>query len=200
MTDLKEGTIVEETEEVEVKKTDTSSKENEEIETEEVETMIIDEEDIELKEDDGDVLEVKSEPVRSKRDFVKEVKDLSEAEEEKMEKALECDEVITGKEQVKVVDLLTRFKEYVSGDKFDKKCKEAGKKHGLDGKTIKNKFIRNSLKTIADILNLTISITGDIILGAANFINMIICSITKYTTDALHKIINILTLNCGGAL
>lgn len=188
MKDLKEETI----EEVQP--------ENAQTDEEEMETIIIDEEDVEFKDtDEENVLKV-DEQVKEKRDFVKEVKDLSEAEDEKVEKILNYDQKIIEKEQFKAVDLLTKFKEYVSGEKFDKKCNTAGKKYGIDGKDIKNKFIKNSLRTIADILNLTVSIAGDIINGVTNFINIIISSITNYTSNALHKLINILTLNCGSVM
>lgn len=181
-------------EKVEVEEIKTSSEENEN-----VETIIIDDEDVEFQDsDEEEVLKVTAdEPTTSKRDFVKEVKDLSEAEDEKIEKILEKEEKSSKEEQGKVVDLLTRFKEYISKDKFEKKCDDIGNKYNLNGSSVKNLFVKNTLGTIADILNLSVSIIGDIVLGVSNFINIIICNIATYTSKSLHKVINILTLNCG---
>ena len=96
-------------------------------------------------------------------------------------------------------DLLNKFKNYISGDKLDEKCEEAEKRTGVKKDIIKNAFVKNSLRTIADALNLTISIAGDIIIGAVNFVENIIRNIVNFTTGTLHKVITAVTLNCGTA-
>lgn len=202
MSELQEETLEKVIEVDEVKETKASSEENEDMET-----IIIDEEDVEFQDSDEEkeeeeVLKIDNESSKSKRDFVKEVKDLSEKEYEKVEKILECDdrEPVKSKEQIKVVDLLSKFKDYISGEKFENKCDATSKKYNVSSKVIKNKFVSNALGTIADVLNLTVSIIGDVITGAAKFIDVIICSVMTYTTNTLHKIINILTFNCGSEI
>lgn len=159
--------------------------------------IIIDDEDVQIKDDDEDVVKSESQKKKTKRDFVKEVKELSELEDEKVEEILEKDDRPTKKEQAETINLLTKFKEYISGDKFNKKCNDLGSKHNLNGSNVKNLFIKNTLGTVADILNLTVSIIGDVILGVSNFINIVICNIATYTSNTLHKVINVLTLHCG---
>lgn len=197
---VQEVEIVEE----EVLTSDETVKDEEEIEeVEVVETIIVDDEDVEIKDSTEEEKEVTrfayrpKEREEKKRDFVKEVKELSEEESEKIEKILEDEEKVKKEAQTKTVDLLTKFKEYISGNKFNKKCEEAGDKYNLSSTSIKNLFVKNTLGTIADILNLTVSIVGDIILGVSNFINIIICNIATYTSKTLHKIINIITFHCG---
>ena len=94
-------------------------------------------------------------------------------------------------------DLLNKFKNYISGDKLDEKCEEAEKRTGVKKDIIKNAFVKNGLRTIADALNLTISIAGDVVIGAVKFIENIIFNIVNFTTGTLHKLITAVTLNCG---
>lgn len=99
--------------------------------------------------------------------------------------------------KVSLVEILNNFKKRITDDKFEDKCIEAGKKYSVGGEVVKNKFIKHFLGTIADVLNLTISITGDIIIGAVRFINSIISSVVNFTAGTMHKLINLLTFNCG---
>ena len=94
-------------------------------------------------------------------------------------------------------DLLNKFKNYISGDKLDEKCEEAEKRTGVKKDIIKNAFVKNGLRTIADALNLTISIAGDVVIGAVKFIENIILNIVNFATGTLHKLITAVTLNCG---
>ena len=120
---------------------------------------------------------------------------LSEKEREKIDKS------ITGEEdknaRISAVDMLVKFKNFISSNDFDKQAERVSKKYSITKSAIKNRFINGFLGTIADVLNLTVSITGDVIIGAINFINNIIKSIINFTTATLHKLINLLTLNCG---
>jgi SepF-like predicted cell division protein (DUF552 family) len=95
------------------------------------------------------------------------------------------------------MSLLGKFKEYVGGDKFDKVCADASQRHGVDKSVVKNAFVKNALGTIANALNLTVSIAGDIIKGAVGFIDTIISTVVNFTTSTLHKLVKVLTLNCG---
>lgn len=93
--------------------------------------------------------------------------------------------------------ILNTFKGYITGAKFDKQCETAAKKHGVDKKIVKNKVVAGFLSTIANILGLTITIVGDVIMSAVNFIAFIINKILDFAVDNLLKLINLLTLNCG---
>lgn len=93
--------------------------------------------------------------------------------------------------------ILNTFKGYITGAKFDKQCETAANKHGVDKKIVKNKVVAGFLSTIANILGLTLTITGDIIMSAVNFIAFIINKILDFAVDNLLKLVNLLTLNCG---
>ena len=95
------------------------------------------------------------------------------------------------------VGVLQKFKDYITSDKFDKACEDAGKKYGVKKNIVKSKMISGFLGTIADTLGLTITIAGDIILGAVGFIATIIERIVEFTVDSLLKLVSVLTLNCG---
>lgn len=94
-------------------------------------------------------------------------------------------------------DILEKFKEYITSNKFDKKCEIASEKYGVKKKIVKNKVISGFLGTIANVLGLTITIGGDIIISAINFIAYVINKIILFSIDSLKKIITLLTLNCG---
>lgn len=189
---------------VEIEKVEVKDSVNEKVELpleedETVETIIIDDDDdVKFQDyDEDDIVEIKSQKRNTKKDFVKEVKELSELEDEKVEEILIKDEKSTKKEQAETISLLTKFKEYISKDKFNEKCNDFGKRYNVEASSVKNLFIKNTLGTVADILNLTVSIIGDVILGVSNFINIVICNIATYTSNTLHKVINVLTLHCG---
>lgn len=94
-------------------------------------------------------------------------------------------------------NLLNKFKNYITGAKFDKQCETAANKHGVNKKIVKNKVVGGFLGTIANILGLTLVIAGDIIMSAINFIAFVINKILDFAIDNLLKLINLLTLNCG---
>jgi hypothetical protein len=95
------------------------------------------------------------------------------------------------------MSLLGKFKSYIGSDKFDKVCADAADRNGVDKSVVQNSFIKNVLGTIANALNLTVSIAGDIIKGAVGFIDTIISTAVNFTTSTLHKLVKVLTLNCG---
>lgn len=99
--------------------------------------------------------------------------------------------------QIEAVGLLEKFKEYVTSNKFDKKCETAAKKHGVKKDIVKNKVIAGFLGTIANVLGLSITLIGDVIMSAVNFIGFIINKILEFAVDNLKKLITLLTLNCG---
>ena len=86
---------------------------------------------------------------------------------------------------------------FIQGDDFDGKCQVKAKEYDLDSAIVKNAFIHNALGSIANVLNLTVHITGDILKGAVGFINLIIGNVVGFATSTLHKLITIVTLNCG---
>lgn len=133
-----------------------------------------------------------------KEEKIPEEEELSEEEEELVDEAMgEVQD--TKKEDVKLsaIDMLVKFKNFISSDDFDKKVEKVSRRYSISKSVVKNKFIRGFLGTIADVLNLTIAITGDIIVCAIKFINTIIKNIINFAASTLHKLINLLTLNCG---
>lgn len=94
-------------------------------------------------------------------------------------------------------DLLTKFKEYITSESFEAKCEKSAQKYGKDTSAVKSGFIKNSLGTIANVLNLTINITGNIVKSAVSFIEMAIISIVDFSASVLHKLVSLFTLNCG---
>lgn len=132
----------------------------------------------------------------------KEEVQLTESESVIIEKAL------TEEEEVAIDDmssnlvgsarnLLAGFKDYISSNKFDKKCQEKAEEKGVEKTVIKDSFIRNFLGMIANALNLTINIAGDLIKSCVAFVEKIISTIINFTSEALHKLVTLLTLNCG---
>lgn len=95
------------------------------------------------------------------------------------------------------MSLLGKFKEYIGTDRFDEACQNAADRNGVDKAIIKNAFVKNALGTIANALNLTVHITGEIIKGAVSFIDTIIATVVNFSTSTLHKLVTVLTLNCG---
>lgn len=140
--------------------------------------------------------EEEAETVKEKTVKPEKEKPLTNEEEEIVDKAIgEIEE----KEDVKlsVVDMLVKFKNFIRSDDFDKKASRVSKAYGIKKAVVKNRFIRGFLGTIADVLNLTVAIAGDIIVSAVKFVNNIIRNIVNFGAGILHKLINLLTLNCG---
>lgn len=94
-------------------------------------------------------------------------------------------------------NLLNNLKDYITGNKLDDKCQKAEEKTGIKKEIIKNAFVRNILRAIADTLGLVITTAGNIILGTVAFIEKLVGSVVNFTQDTLLKLINVLTLNCG---
>ena len=94
-------------------------------------------------------------------------------------------------------NLLNNLKDYITGNKFDDKCQKTEEKTGIKKEIIKNAFVKNILRAIADTLGLVITTGGNIILSAVAFIEKLIGSAVNFTQDVLLKLINVLTLNCG---
>lgn len=99
--------------------------------------------------------------------------------------------------QVEAIGLLEKFKDYVTSNKFNKKCETVAKKHGVKKDIVKNKVIAGFLGTVANVLGLSITLGGDILMSAVNFIGFIINKIIEFAVDNLKKLITLLTLNCG---
>lgn len=164
---------------------------------EEEEVKYVDEDEAE----EGEVIEVKkSNSTKSANSTVNGnvSKPLTKDEEVIINSAMDNNENLDA-EKVKfsAVDMLVKFKNFISSDNFDQKVNDVSRKYNVDKCVVKNKFIKGFLGTVADVLNLTISITGDILVGAVRFINSIIKNIVNFASATLHKLVNLITLNCG---
>lgn len=93
---------------------------------------------------------------------------------------------------------LLGFLKYIRSKRFSNKCKEIAEKKNMDHKIVKNYFIASILGKIADILNLTITITAEILQYAVEFIVAVINRIVDFTYKVCTSLVNLLTLNCGG--
>lgn len=99
--------------------------------------------------------------------------------------------------QIQAVGLLEKFKSYVTSAKFDKKCETAAQKHGVKKDIVKNKVVAGFLGTVADVLGISITLIGDVLMSAVNFIAFIVNKVLEFAVDNLRKLITLLTLNCG---
>lgn len=117
------------------------------------------------------------------------------------EQAKQCrkeqDNMDTMDKKKDAVKILSKFKNYISGARFNMKCMFEAKKTGMDYKIVKSLFIKKFLGKIADVLGLVIDITGEVILYAVKFISSLINSIVNLATTVIKKIISLFTLNCG---
>lgn len=96
-----------------------------------------------------------------------------------------------------ILEKLKDFQRYIRSHAFDKQCKDKAKKYGLKKDIVKNVTVRKVLGTIADCLHVTLEIVGDIVKFACNFISYIIKNISKFCIKCLHKVVDVITLNCA---
>lgn len=122
---------------------------------------------------------------------------LTEAEVDSIHKALGNEEVQEESLGDALKGVLGGFMNFIQGDDFNAKCEGKAQEYGVDSTIIKNAFIRNTLGTVANALNLTVHLTGDIVKGAVGFITTIIGNIVNFGVSTLHKLITIVTMNCG---
>lgn len=101
---------------------------------------------------------------------------------------------------IEATDLLNKFKNYITSNKFDKQCKASAKKHGVSKSIVKNRAISGFLGTIADVLGLTFTVVGDIAISGVNFIAYIINNIINFAVENLLRLVSALTLNCGKSI
>lgn len=110
-------------------------------------------------------------------------------------------EEVTEEEEVKVKtetkNLLQKFLKYIKSERFVSNCKAKSSEFNVDYTIVKNAFIRGLLEKIANILNLAIAITAQLVMYVVEFISAIISKIVHFTVSACRGIINLLTLNCG---
>jgi hypothetical protein len=117
------------------------------------------------------------------------------------EQAKQCrrekDSAEDNKVKMDTVGVLAKFKNYITSARFKAKCFFEAKNKGTSYEIIRHKYIRGILGKIADILGLTIEITGEIILYAVKFIANLINSVVNLAVTLVKKIISLFTLNCG---
>lgn len=95
------------------------------------------------------------------------------------------------------INILTKFKNYITSAKFNIKCMYEAKANGTSYQIVKNGYVGKILGKIADILGLVIDITGEVIMYAVKFLTMLINSVVDLATTVVKKIISLFTLNCG---
>lgn len=117
------------------------------------------------------------------------------------EQAKQCrkdqDSAEDSKTKTGAVAVLTKFKNYISGARFKAKCFFEAREKNVSYQVIRCKYIRNVLGKIADVLGLTIEITGEIILYTVKFLSNLINSVVNLAVTLVKKIISLFTLNCG---
>lgn len=101
------------------------------------------------------------------------------------------------KQKKATVGVLKQFLSYIKSIRFKNICKSMGKKLKLNHKIVKNLFIENMLRKIADVLHLAITITAEVIQCVNEFIFCIINRINYFCKDVCLRIVKLFTLNCG---
>lgn len=147
----------------------------------------------------------KEEVMEKAENLKKDIRETIKREEELTSDEAEAINKVLGSEEVKeeeslgnmLKDVLGGFMSFIQGDDFEAKCEGKAQEYGVNSTIVKNAFIRNTLGTIANALNLTVHLTGDIIKGAVGFITTIIGNIVNFGVSTLHKLITIVTMNCG---
>lgn len=114
------------------------------------------------------------------------------------EQAKQCrkeqDEMQTKKTATSV---LLKFRNYLTSARFKMKCFFEAKESGMNYNVVKNVYVSKVLGKIADVLGLTIDVTGEIVMYAVKFINNLITSVVNLAVTLVKKIISLFTLNCG---
>lgn len=123
--------------------------------------------------------------------------ELTDAETEAIHKVLGNGEVQEESLGDALKGVLGGFMSFIQGEDFEAKCEGKAQEYGVDSTIVKNAFVRNVLGSIANALNLTVHLTGDIIKGAVGFITTIIGNVVNFGVSTLHKLITIVTMNCG---
>lgn len=96
--------------------------------------------------------------------------------------------------------VLIKFRSYIKSLRFDLKCRQKAKEKGYDYKIFKRGIVKTMLQKIADIFGLTISVVGDVLTYAVEFLSNIICRIVNFTVSICHKLVTLLTFNCGSVV
>lgn len=97
-------------------------------------------------------------------------------------------------------DVLTKFRAYIKSMRFDLKCRKTAKEKGYDYKIFKRGIVKTMLQKIADIFGLTICVVGDVLTYAIEFLSSIICRVINFAVSICHKIVTLLTFNCGSVV
>ncbi len=117
------------------------------------------------------------------------------------EQAKQCkreqDSAESEKAKKDAVGVLSKFRDYISGARFKMKCFFEAKENNVPYNIVRNGYIRKILGKIADVLGLTIEVTGEILQYAVKFISNLANSIVNLTVTLVKKIISLFTLNCG---
>lgn len=109
----------------------------------------------------------------------------------------------TADDKKSAVDVLSKFRNYITSIKFDLKCRKLAKDKGYSYKNykiFKRGIVHNILQKIADVFGLAVCVVGDILTYAVEFLSCIICRMVNFTVGICRKLINVLTLNCGTVL
>lgn len=108
---------------------------------------------------------------------------------------IDVEEEIATKNTVR--QTLKNFKDYIHSVRFKAKCAKKSAQTGLRYTIVRNFYVKSILEKIADILGLTLSITGDMISYAVEFVGRIINCIVDFAISICKKIIRVFTLDCG---
>ena len=101
------------------------------------------------------------------------------------------------KAQKSAKEMLQGFLIYIKSIRFSDKISEMSKKFKLPKNIVRNTFIKSILTKIADVLQLGIAITAEIIKYAVEFIGVVIVHIVDFTYNTCIALTNAITFNCG---
>ena len=101
------------------------------------------------------------------------------------------------KAQKSAKEMLQGFLSYLRSIRFSNKISEMSKKFKLPKNIVRNTFIKSILTKIADVLQLGIAITAEIIKYAVEFIGAVIVRVVDFTYNTCIALTNAITFNCG---
>lgn len=97
------------------------------------------------------------------------------------------------KERLKLKDTLKKLNSMLGSKAFERKCKEQGKKYGVNSKFIKNVYATKILDAIGENSGVVIETIGEAFNYLVRFISYALQKVMDFAVSALTTLINIIT-------
>lgn len=99
------------------------------------------------------------------------------------------------KEKKEAFDVLSKFKNYISSQKFQDKASELSGKYGIPKKKIIKNFLGSFLGMVSDICHVAIGFMQDALTVAINSIDYILKNMVNMSANMLRGLVRVCTLN-----